>query len=84
LRCLEIVGWLRANGFMSSDTSASPDARRARIARLVGSASAAKARLRRSACAFIPMWIYCQVAIYTSRLKRTKSARSFNSSRLVA
>src|SRR5258708_7603290 len=63
LRCLEIAGWLRANGFMSSDTSASPAARRARIARLVGSASAAKATLSRSVCPCITIWLYYQLAI---------------------
>jgi hypothetical protein len=38
---LEIAGWLIANGAASSVTVASPDASRARIARRVGSASAA-------------------------------------------
>jgi hypothetical protein len=38
---LEIAGWLMSNGAASSITVAWPDASRARIARLVGSASAA-------------------------------------------
>ena len=41
-RCLEIAGRLMANGSASSETEASPRARRARIARRVGSARAAK------------------------------------------
>src|SRR5882672_87023 len=40
-RCLEMAGWLIANGSASSVTDASPEARRARIARRVGSARAA-------------------------------------------
>src|SRR3984957_11494683 len=67
LRCLEIVGWLSANGFMISDTSASPDARRARIARRVGSASAEKVNPRGSNCPCISMWLYCHIAIDVSR-----------------
>ena len=39
---IEIAGWLIANGSASSLTVASPEASRARIARRVGSASAAK------------------------------------------
>src|SRR6476659_860126 len=49
---------------MSSDTSASPVARRARMARLVGSASAAKAALRESREVSIAIWIYYRMAIY--------------------
>ena len=41
--------WLSSNGASSSDTVASPVARRARIARRVGSARAEKALLSRSA-----------------------------------
>src|SRR4030095_14553021 len=73
LRCLEIVGWLRSNGFMSSDTSASPDASRARSARLVGSARAAKARLRGSTCSLIAMWIYYPMAIYKSGVEKHRA-----------
>jgi hypothetical protein len=64
MRCLEIVGWLRSNGFMSSDTSASPDASRARIARRVGSASAPKVKLRGSPVSLIAIRLYCHIAIY--------------------
>src|SRR5256885_3179925 len=42
LRGLEIAGWLISNGAASSVTVASPSASRTRIARRVGSASAAK------------------------------------------
>jgi hypothetical protein len=43
-----MAGMLISNGSASSVTEASPDVRRARIARRVGSASAAKLVLRRS------------------------------------
>src|SRR5215468_3388941 len=42
-RCLEIAGWLIGNGSAMSSTPASPDVSRERMARLVGSASAANA-----------------------------------------
>src|SRR5271165_1715732 len=74
LRCLEIVGWLSANGFMISDTSASPDARRARIARRVGSASAEKVNPRGSNCSSIAMWLYCHLAIYVSSEESSREA----------
>src|SRR3569833_932802 len=45
-RCFEIAGWVIANGAASSPTEASPFASRARIARLVGSASAANVTSR--------------------------------------
>src|SRR5271155_5068762 len=44
-RCLETAGRLMANGFASSVTEVSPRARRAKMARRVGSASAEKAVL---------------------------------------
>src|SRR5207302_8878781 len=47
-RCLEMPGRLRTNGLASSVTEASPWARRARIARRVGSARAANVTLNRS------------------------------------
>ena len=47
-RCREIAGRLMENGSASSVTVASPSASRARIARRVGSASAAKIMLSRS------------------------------------
>src|SRR5207244_6652509 len=56
-RCLEIAGWLIANGSASSVTDALPDARRARIARRVGSARAAKMVSRRCV-ACITYWLY--------------------------
>lgn len=61
-----MVGWLSANGFMSSETSASPAASRATIARRVGSASAWKVRLSASALS-IATQLYCLKAIYVSR-----------------
>src|SRR5207302_388951 len=45
-RCFETAGWLMRKGFASSITPASPQARRARIARRVGSARAPKVSLR--------------------------------------
>jgi len=48
LRCLETAGRLMANGSASSVTDVSPNASRARMARRVGSARAAKVVLRRS------------------------------------
>ena len=48
LRCLVIAGMVISNGLASSVTEASPEVRRARIARRVGSASAAKTALRLS------------------------------------
>ena len=43
-RCLVTAGWLMGNGAATSRTPASPSAKRARIARLVGSERAPKAR----------------------------------------
>src|SRR5438309_11022076 len=48
-RCFETAGWLIRKGFASCITPASPEARRARIARRVGSARAAKVWSRRVA-----------------------------------
>src|SRR5579864_6669334 len=48
LRCLVIAGCVRVEASASSTTPAWPAARRSRIARRVGSARAAKARLRGS------------------------------------
>ena len=45
LRCFDTVGRRRSNGFASSLTVVSPSASRARMARRVGSASAANVRL---------------------------------------
>ena len=47
-KCLEMAGWLSENGATSSLTVASPCAKRARMARRVGSASAAKVASRRA------------------------------------
>ena len=49
--CLEIACWVSANGAASCPTVASPADRRVRIARRVGSASAAKVELSSSAAA---------------------------------
>jgi len=51
---------------MSSETSASPEARRARIALRVGSASAAKTELKRSTSLSIAIQLYCHMAMYKS------------------
>ena len=51
---------------MSSETSASPEARRARIALRVGSASAAKTELKRSTSLSIAIQLYCHLAMYKS------------------
>src|SRR5487761_956355 len=48
-KCLDTAGRLMSNGSASAVTDASPSASRARIARRVGSASAANVVLRRSA-----------------------------------
>ena len=53
LRCLEIAGWLMANGSASSMTEASPCASRARMARRVGSDSAWKVASRLAAAGII-------------------------------
>ena len=47
-RCLEMAGMVRSNGAASSPTVASPWARRSKMARRVGSASAAKVVLSAS------------------------------------
>src|ERR1700745_20628 len=51
---------------MSSETSSSPEARRARIALRVGSASAAKTELKRLTSLSIAIQLYCHMAIYKS------------------
>src|SRR5690606_30179435 len=62
-RCLEMAGWLISNGSASSVTVADPVASRARMARRVGSARAAKVRSRRSeAC--ITLSFYKVAVIY--------------------
>src|SRR5690606_10875470 len=53
LRCFEIAGWLMSNGVASSETEASPSANRARMARRVGSASAANVASRRASGAIM-------------------------------
>src|SRR5260221_31017 len=57
LRCLEMAGWDMEKGLASSFTEASPEARRARMARRVGSARAAKVA---SSCSeeLITIWFY--------------------------
>src|SRR5882762_1383015 len=52
-RCFETAGRLISKGSASLRTEVSPEARRARIARLVGSARAAKVALRRSGDMFL-------------------------------
>src|SRR5713101_4468093 len=53
LRCLDTAGRLMSKGSASFRTEDSPEARRARIARRVGSARAAKVLLRRSGDMFL-------------------------------
>src|SRR5215831_10420635 len=63
LRCFEIAGWEISNGSASSFTVAWPDAKRANIARRVGSASAAKVASRWLVFC-ITIKLYNQVVIY--------------------
>ena len=65
LRCFEIAGWVMANGSASSFTVASPDARRARMARRVGSARAAKVASRRVVAVCITNELHNQLVLYT-------------------
>src|SRR5687768_3292459 len=66
-RCLEMAGWLMSNGWASSVTDASPRARRARMARLVGSASARNVASRRADTAvFIAIRFNNYKVIYTA------------------
>src|SRR6187431_1161756 len=64
-RCFEIAGWLSSNGAAKSFTDASPLARRARMARLVGSARAANVTLSGSGCCLsIAPELYNHVELY--------------------
>src|ERR1700736_3829461 len=70
--CFEIAGSVISNGSASSLTVASPSARRARIARRVELASAAKVSLSRSSSSiivmvapYLPEWIIKQSGKYT-------------------
>src|SRR5437867_5000751 len=76
LRCLEMAGWLMAKGLARSVTEASPEARRARIARRVGSASAAKVASRRWADG-IASWLYNHLTIVVgkARVKRDRTSK---------
>src|SRR5580704_5112523 len=60
LRCLVMAGWVSIEASASSTTPAAPAPRRSRIARRVGSARAAKARLTGSV-ADITQRLYNQV-----------------------
>src|SRR5439155_436365 len=73
LRCLETAGWLMANGLASSVTDACPAASRARIARRVGSARAAKVASRCFCC------ITCGLYTKGSRLSRDRQGISGDS-----
>src|SRR5690606_30817361 len=72
-RCLEMAGWLISNGSASSVTVASPSASRARSARRVGSARAAKVRSSRSGV-FITIRFNNTMVIYNG--KRSPSSVS--------
>src|SRR5512134_731426 len=65
-RCLEMAGWLISNGSASSVTVASPVASRARMARRVGSAKAAKVRSRGTEVC-ITVELYNVVVIYRGK-----------------
>src|SRR5690242_16193311 len=73
LRWREIAGWLMENGSASSETVASPSASRARIALLVGSASAEKITLSLSSWANITDHLYKESVIYTTRPNPVKN-----------
>jgi len=65
-RCLEIAGFDIWKGWDSSPTDASPEARRARIARRVGSARAEKMLLRRSVDICVTLWLFNHLVINES------------------
>src|SRR6266508_5599815 len=67
LRCLETAGKVISKGSASSVTEASPVARRARIARRVGSASAAKVLLIGSVAVAVDMGVFNQLVKYSTR-----------------
>src|SRR5947208_3275211 len=76
LRWREIAGWLMENGAASSETVASPSARRARIALLVGSASAEKIPLSLSSCANITNRLYKAFVIHDGCRRRQERRRA--------
>ena len=79
LRCLEIAGRLMAKGSASSVTDFSPEARRARMARRVGSARAAKVVLRISGVSvltfYFTIWLINLMVKYM--ILREKSRGNF-------
>src|SRR6185312_4322637 len=74
-RCLEMAGWLISKGSASSVTVASPVASRARMARRVGSARAAKVKLRRSEVC-IAVWFHNCKVIYKDGNEPVKTFRN--------
>src|SRR5688572_22793322 len=74
-----MAGWLISNGSASSVTVASPLASRARMARRVGSARAAKVRSRRSeACITVPF--YNVMVIYKGKTGQSRLSGLFERS----
>src|SRR5713226_1469286 len=72
-RCLETAGRLMSKGSASSWTEVSPDASRARIARRVGSARAAKMVLRRSGDTRVPVSVFNELVKYTTKETLSRS-----------
>src|SRR5713101_4182230 len=72
-RCLETAGRLMSKGSASSWTEVSPEASRARIARRVGSARAAKVALRRSGDIRVPVFVFNELVKYTTTQNLSRS-----------
>src|SRR2546428_11080686 len=84
LRCLETAGSVISNGSASSVTEASPEARRARIARRVGSASAAKVLLIGSDAVAVTIGVFNQLVKYTPSSRLSSGLRQKGANRNVA
>src|ERR1700692_816560 len=65
-RCLETAGMLISNGSASSPTEHSPKSKRARMARRVGSASAAKVVLNPSLDMYFTDWLINLLVLYNA------------------
>ena len=70
--CLEIAGSVISNGSASSLTVAAPSARRARIARRVELASAAKVSLSRSSSTIVAIVTPQSVRLYLTNTESTE------------
>src|SRR5882757_6807208 len=73
-RCFETAGRLMSKGSASFRTEVSPEARRARIARRVGSARAAKVALRRSDDTFLLLYLTYRLNTVRRLVKRGLAA----------